>query len=226
MNGASMASANATHLPAHEAGSAPPAQRIAQIAALLSDPGRITPALLRVKIRAICENSEVPADRKAFVALAERAGVPHAGRYRAWAEWSGILIEDDRDWTEVITVNGTDEELCEPQAETSAVSNPTALYRYYDELDNLLYIGISYGLSGRVSSHIGGSSWMEFAVRSTITRYPSRAEAAEAEEAAIKAEHPLFNHTHNNSPQARQRLVEYLIEHDRLDLLMPSVSRG
>jgi hypothetical protein len=102
----------------------------------------------------------------------------------------------------------------------------TALYRYYDDQDRLLYIGISGSLWTRVTAHVKASSWMDFAARSTITRYPTRPEAEEAEEVAIKAEHPIFNDQHNRTPETQRRLVEYLIEHDRLDLLAPAVSRG
>ena len=103
---------------------------------------------------------------------------------------------------------------------------PTALYRWWDDADLLLYIGISDELAGRVKGHVKGSSWMDFAARSAIERYPSRAAALDAEEAAIKSEHPLFNHQHNNTPEAQMRLVEYLIKHGRTDLLAPAVSRG
>jgi hypothetical protein len=67
---------------------------------------------------------------------------------------------------------------------------------------------------------------MEFVARSSVERHPSRSAALAAETAAIKAEHPLFNFQHNNTPEARQRLIEYLIKHERLDLLAPAVSRG
>lgn len=103
---------------------------------------------------------------------------------------------------------------------------PTALYRWFDVADALLYVGISDGLSTRTGSHIKASSWMDFAARSTIERYPDRDEAKVAEKAAIKAEHPLFNHQHNDTPEARRRLVEYLLAQDRIDLLAPAVSRG
>lgn len=107
-----------------------------------------------------------------------------------------------------------------------ATGGPTALYRYFDIADLLLYAGISDRLRMRTGDHVKGSSWMDFAVRSTIERFPSREIALEAEEQAIKAEHPLFNHQHNNTPEARRRLVEYLVSQDRLDLLAPAVSRG
>ena len=102
----------------------------------------------------------------------------------------------------------------------------TALYRWWDDTDLLLYVGIADHLGERTKGHVKGSSWMEFAARSAVERHPSRIVALRAEEAAIKAEKPLFNYQHNNTPEARRRLVEYLIERDRLDLLAPAVSRG
>lgn len=102
----------------------------------------------------------------------------------------------------------------------------TALYSYYDADDISLYIGISDDLRVRTLAHIEASSWMDFAARSTITRHPSREEALRAEKTAIESERPLFNHVHNDTPEARQRLVAYLVEHGRMDLLTPAVSRG
>lgn len=102
----------------------------------------------------------------------------------------------------------------------------TALYRWYDADDLLLYVGISGSLNARVTDHVKGSSWMDFAVRSTIERHPNREDASAAETEAIKTERPLFNATHNSTPEARRRLVEYLLEHGRVDLLAPSVGRG
>lgn len=111
-------------------------------------------------------------------------------------------------------------------APAEAATGTTALYRYYDAYDLLLYVGISDRLYTRTGKHIQRSSWMDFAARSTIERFPSREEALTAEEAAIKAERPLFNHQHNASPEAQKRLIEYLVSHGRLDLLAPAVSRG
>jgi hypothetical protein len=102
----------------------------------------------------------------------------------------------------------------------------TALYRWWDEEDLLLYVGETGNLGSRTKGHVKGSSWMEFAARSSVVRYPSRSLALASEEVAIKTEHPLFNFKHNNTPEARQRLVEYLIRRNRLDLLVPAVSRG
>lgn len=101
-----------------------------------------------------------------------------------------------------------------------------ALYRWYDADGLLLYIGITEDLAGRTSSHERKSSWAAFAVRRTVTYLPDRASAETAERFAIYDECPLFNHQHNDTPEARQRLVNYLIKHGRTDLLAPNVSRG
>ncbi|MER7331763.1 MULTISPECIES: GIY-YIG nuclease family protein [unclassified Micromonospora] len=102
----------------------------------------------------------------------------------------------------------------------------TALYFWYDTDDVLLYIGITGDLATRQTAHAKRSTWAEFADHSTVQRLPTRLHALDAEREAIKAERPLFNVTHNDTPEARARLVAYLIEHGRADLLVPAVSRG
>jgi predicted GIY-YIG superfamily endonuclease len=99
---------------------------------------------------------------------------------------------------------------------------PTRLYRWYDADDRLLYVGVTVNLADRQNSHAKRSSWAVFAARSTVETFATRdlAEAAEAE--AIEVERPLFNSVHNDTPEARQRLVVYLLEKDRLDLLAPA----
>lgn len=193
-----------------------PIEKLELIYALLTGDDKITPSLLRVRLLAICEGRLIPTDRKAFIALAARAGVSQSKCYTAWREWRGELP----DTAAVIPLRGSDDVPADDQAPE------TALYRWWDEADLLLYIGISDELSGRTGSHIKGSSWMEFAARSTIARYPTRPEAKEAEIVAIKREGPIFNKQHNDTPEARRRAVEYLLEHDRLDLLAPLMSRG
>lgn len=102
----------------------------------------------------------------------------------------------------------------------------TALYRYWDEDGKLLYVGITGDLSQREEGHIRRSSWMELAAKSSVARFSSREEAEDAELEAIRLERPLFNAKHNDSREARQRLVDYLIERGRTDLLAPAISRG
>lgn len=103
---------------------------------------------------------------------------------------------------------------------------PEALYRWFDYDDRLLYVGITRDVAGRQESHSKRSSWGRFADHCKIERYPTREDAEDMERHAIKCESPLFNHVHNDTQEARQRLVEYLVEKGRLDLLVPAVSRG
>jgi hypothetical protein len=101
-----------------------------------------------------------------------------------------------------------------------------ALYRWYDIDRRLIYVGITSDLHVRQSSHVRKSSWTQFASISVVQRYPTRGYSEWAERRAICDEQPLFNHQHNDTSEARQRLVEYLIEQGRTDLLTAAVSRG
>ena len=169
--------------------------------------------MLRVKIRAIYEDIAVPADRGPFIALAERAKTGgERERYVLYTREYGPAAPGPA-------------ALWAVSSEADAVQS-TALYRWFDAANLLLYVGISDNLSDRAGNHFKRSSWMDFTARSTVERFPSREKALEAETSAIKAEHPIFNERHNKTPEARRRLVEYLVEHDRLDLLAPAVTRG
>lgn len=103
---------------------------------------------------------------------------------------------------------------------------PEALYRWFDWDDRLLYVGITRSLATRQESHSVKSSWSRFAARCAVERAPDRASVELMEYHAIKGEKPLFNHTHNDTPEARQRLIQYLAEQGHLDLLAPVLSRG
>lgn len=80
----------------------------------------------------------------------------------------------------------------ELRAEAQKVGK-TQLYRHYDADDNLLYIGISLSTMVRLSQHRSDSAWSERIVRVMIEHFATREEALAAEDAAIKAEKPLFN---------------------------------
>lgn len=94
-----------------------------------------------------------------------------------------------------------------------------ALYRYFDATDTLLYIGKTWRLATRETTHIARSRWMCLAARSAIERYPSADALRDAERKAIEIEHPLFNVQYNDAPEARERLRVYLDEIGRPDLL-------
>lgn len=67
------------------------------------------------------------------------------------------------------------------------------LYRFYDATDRLLYVGISEHGPERWADHRRSKRWWEDVVRSTMETFPTRAEAAAAELAAIRTEDPAYN---------------------------------
>jgi predicted GIY-YIG superfamily endonuclease len=95
----------------------------------------------------------------------------------------------------------------------------TALYYWYDAHHVLLYIGITDDLTSRQTDHAKRSTWSIFADHAKVEHLPSRKRAETAERKAIETKKPVFNRTYNDAPGARQRLVDYLTEKNRLDLL-------
>jgi len=73
------------------------------------------------------------------------------------------------------------------------MSKPTALYRWYDEEGLLLYVGITGALLERTTAHTNGDPWWAQVRSCTVEWLPSATEAAEAEQAAIRAERPAYN---------------------------------
>lgn len=113
-----------------------------------------------------------------------------------------------------------------PAKRTGVRRQETVLYRYYDAEDVLLYVGVSANMPGRLEGHEADSTWMDFAHWSTLEHFPDRADAEAAEIAAIETDRPIFNILHNETPDRVRRIVDYLIDRDRRDLLVPLISRG
>ena len=78
---------------------------------------------------------------------------------------------------------------------------PTALYRCFDAGEGLLYVGISDHLRLRFRKHSKGANWWPLTTRKTVTWYRSRADAAAAEDAAIRSERPAHNVYASDSPR-------------------------
>lgn len=84
-------------------------------------------------------------------------------------------------------------------------TEPTAVYRYFDANDVLLYVGISTDPDERWKAHRYGlarKTWPKEAIRRTDQWCSSRPEALQVEEEAIKSERPLYNGTHNHDDAA------------------------
>lgn len=81
---------------------------------------------------------------------------------------------------------------------TTAISQRTALYRFFDAADRLLYVGITNDPPTRFSQHARDKAltWWPAAARHEVTWLDSRELAADAEIVAIKTEGPLHNLSH------------------------------
>lgn len=77
--------------------------------------------------------------------------------------------------------------------------NPCYLYKHFDSDGNLLYVGISFSISQRISQHKKGSNWFADSGYVTILKFPSRSLAEEAEKKAIRFENPLHNIAYRHS---------------------------
>ncbi|MDX2697586.1 GIY-YIG nuclease family protein [Streptomyces ipomoeae] len=75
----------------------------------------------------------------------------------------------------------------------------TALYRFYDAVGALLYIGICSEPLKRWYTHAGKEWWPEVETFRVVW-HPSRAEAERAETEAIRAERPRHNIVFNGVP--------------------------
>lgn len=74
---------------------------------------------------------------------------------------------------------------------------PHALYRFFNPSGTLLYIGITANLPTRLHDHRDDKPWWTTVANITVQHYPDRETVLAAEKAAIIAEKPLHNITHN-----------------------------
>lgn len=96
-------------------------------------------------------------------------------------------------WVNVAIVDTKPELPRSPLLSLPDDSEPTDLYRHFDQAGKLLYVGISISAVGRLAAHAQRSRWTHLVARVEITKYPSRKAALIAEEVAIRDERPEFN---------------------------------
>jgi predicted GIY-YIG superfamily endonuclease len=84
----------------------------------------------------------------------------------------------------------------------------TALYRLYDEDGKLLYVGITSDPGMRFAQHKADKHWWRLVARKDIDWFDKRANAAAAEEMAIKVKDPMFNYEHSRYRPALKVSVE------------------
>ena len=83
----------------------------------------------------------------------------------------------------------------------------TALYRFFDSSDALLYIGITVRLRTRFREHAraNATSWWPQVSYHTVSWFPTKAEAKSAERDAIRKERPTHNVVHSTRQIAKGR---------------------
>lgn len=81
----------------------------------------------------------------------------------------------------------------------------TTLYRFFDQDDRLLYVGIAGNPARRAHEHSKAKPWWSDVARSTMEHFATREEAAAAEVAAIVTEAPLHNVIHNVGAKPRTK---------------------
>ena len=106
-------------------------------------------------------------------------------------------------------------------------TGPHALYRFYAEGGELLYVGITNSPGRRWARHSGRPWWQE--VRTiTLETHPNRTAALAAEARAIEAERPRLNlpvvaRTHKGGVRRGQRITNAAAYRAQRDALRGSV---
>ncbi len=117
------------------------------------------------------------------------------------------------------------------------MSYATALYRFYDEAGDLLYVGITLNPGSRFKQHSHDKPWWANVRRIELETHPTRAAALAAETAAILSEGPRHNIVHNrprstakvrSTAQPKHRDVAEPAEHAYayLDAMTPAEARA
>lgn len=83
-----------------------------------------------------------------------------------------------------------------------------ALYRFFNDDDELLYIGITLNVSSRFRGHARDKPWWTEVHRITLEHYADRPTVLVAEAAAIRAEKPRYNVAHNPGPRYQPAQVK------------------
>lgn len=87
-----------------------------------------------------------------------------------------------------------------PDRDTTAMT-AHVLYRFHDAADRLLYIGITADPPARFRSHGATKRWWAEVAHVRLEHHTDRHALADAERAAILAERPRYNITHNRHRQ-------------------------
>ena len=92
------------------------------------------------------------------------------------------------------------------------------LYRFYNENDELIYVGITNTWYQRFHQHEKKSGWFSEAVKVTFEKYPDRESVELAESYIIKLEKPKYNKSQNpdyeTASSHAQKIKQWVFEND------------
>lgn len=78
-----------------------------------------------------------------------------------------------------------------------ATVHPTSVYRYYDHMAVLIYVGITRRGSQRNAEHFRGKDWWPYVAEQRVEHYPDEISAHVREVELIQLHTPPFNTQHN-----------------------------
>lgn len=94
------------------------------------------------------------------------------------------------------------------------------MYRFFDEADDLLYIGASSNLPARMDNHRAASPWYAEVARLGIQVFRSGVDALDAERTAIRMECPRYNVRSSGKRTYRERPNTRRLSEDGRDLMI------
>src|SRR6267154_2018176 len=86
-------------------------------------------------------------------------------------------------------------------AHTTTSDTPTSVYRYYDRLGVLIYVGLTRTRTERNQQHNGDKDWWPLVASQAIDHFQTREEAIGGESALIAKFRPPFNTQQNPEHQ-------------------------
>ena len=94
----------------------------------------------------------------------------------------------------------------------------TALYRFFDQEERLLYVGVAFDPEARWKDHATFKPWWPLVARRVVEWHDSRTEALIAEAETIRAERPLHNIKGSDLPRVGARPQPAAPRAERLDM--------
>jgi predicted GIY-YIG superfamily endonuclease len=96
-------------------------------------------------------------------------------------------------------------------------NEPTSVYRYYDALDVLIYVGITKRGTGRNTEHNRHASWWPYVSRQEVEHLDTRPAALRRERELIIRHRPPFNVQHNPDARSLREAYEAFMAADVAD---------